>query len=51
VPSLGVLSCVALIAYLPPSSWVRFAVWLLVGLVVYASYGFRRARLGALRRD
>jgi APA family basic amino acid/polyamine antiporter len=44
VPSLGVLSCLALIAYLPPSSWMRFAGWLAVGLVVYAGYGFRRAR-------
>ena len=43
VPALGVASCAALIAYLPPSSWKRFAGWLVVGLVVYGSYGFRRA--------
>jgi APA family basic amino acid/polyamine antiporter len=43
VPILGVVSCLFLIAYLPPQSWLRFVVWLAVGLVVYGAYGFRRA--------
>jgi basic amino acid/polyamine antiporter, APA family len=42
VPSLGALSCLVLILYLPPASWRRFVGWLAVGLVVYASYGFRQ---------
>ena len=45
VPGLGILSCLVLVAYLPPASWARFAAWLLVGLVLYATYGFRRSRL------
>jgi APA family basic amino acid/polyamine antiporter len=45
VPSLGVMSCLLLVAYLPPSSWMRFVGWLAVGLVVYASYGVWRSRL------
>ncbi len=45
LPLLGVLSCVGLIAYLPPTSWLRFFVWLAVGLGVYFAYGFRRSRL------
>ena len=49
VPSLGALSCLGLIAYLPPSSWARFVGWLLAGLVVYAAYGFRRAGSGSRR--
>jgi basic amino acid/polyamine antiporter, APA family len=44
LPSLGLLSCLALVAYLPPASWLRFAGWLLAGLLVYAAYGFRRAQ-------
>jgi APA family basic amino acid/polyamine antiporter len=47
VPALGVLSCLLLIAYLPPSSWARFVAWLVVGLVVYAAYGVRHSRLRA----
>jgi len=45
VPGLGILSCLVLIGYLPPASWARFVVWLLVGLVFYGTYGFRRSRL------
>jgi basic amino acid/polyamine antiporter, APA family len=44
VPSLGVLSCLALAYNLPRSSWIRFGVWLLVGGAVYGSYGLRRER-------
>jgi APA family basic amino acid/polyamine antiporter len=47
VPSAGIASCVGLTAYLPAPSWTRFGAWLVVGLVLYASYGFRRS---ALRR-
>jgi APA family basic amino acid/polyamine antiporter len=45
VPLAGVASCAVLILYLPPSSWVRFVVWLVVGLVFYAAYGRRHSRL------
>jgi len=45
IPALGALSCVGLIAYLPPTSWLRFFLWLLVGLGVYFSYGFRHSSL------
>jgi APA family basic amino acid/polyamine antiporter len=49
VPALGLASCVALIAYLPPTSWWRFFGWLAAGLVVYGAYGFQRSRVGARR--
>jgi APA family basic amino acid/polyamine antiporter len=45
IPVAGALSCLFLVVYLPPSSWLRFLGWFVVGLVVYASYGFRRSRL------
>jgi APA family basic amino acid/polyamine antiporter len=45
IPALGVLSCVGMIAYLPRTSWVRFGVWLVVGLVVYTLYGYRHSHL------
>jgi APA family basic amino acid/polyamine antiporter len=45
VPILGVLFCVYLMLGLPWVTWVRFALWLLVGLAIYFSYGFKRSRL------
>ncbi len=44
-PVLGILSCLGLIYYLPPSSWWRFVGWLGVGLVIYLLYGYRHSRL------
>ncbi len=46
VPILGATSCLVLAWQLPSSSWVRFGVWLVVGLGVYGAYGFRHSRLG-----
>jgi APA family basic amino acid/polyamine antiporter len=46
LPILGAISCVGLAIYLPPTSWSRFFLWLLVGLVVYFAYGYRHSRLG-----
>jgi APA family basic amino acid/polyamine antiporter len=50
VPMVGIGSCLFLVAYLPRSSWLRFVAWLLVGLVVYAAYGARRANVTPQRR-
>ena len=46
LPMLGVVSCLFLIYYLPPSSWWRFVAWLLIGLAVYLSYGYAKSALG-----
>ncbi len=37
-PVLGIISCLYLIYYLPPTSWLRFAAWQF-GFVIYAGYG------------
>jgi APA family basic amino acid/polyamine antiporter len=46
VPLAGVASCLFLALYLPPASWWRFFGWLLLGLAVYAGYGYRHSVLG-----
>jgi APA family basic amino acid/polyamine antiporter len=46
VPLLAILTCGYLMAVQPRVTWVRFVVWLVVGLVLYFCYGFRRSRLG-----
>src|SRR5215813_12060730 len=45
LPILGVVSCLYLIYYLPPTSWLRFAAWLNFGFVIYIGYGAVHSRL------
>ncbi|MCC7195621.1 MAG: amino acid permease [Gemmatimonadaceae bacterium] len=45
VAILAALACVFVITGLPWEAWVRFAVWLIVGLVIYFMYGRSRSRL------
>lgn len=47
VPLLAIVSCGYLMFQLPLVTWVRFAVWLAVGLVFYFLYGYRHSRLRA----
>jgi basic amino acid/polyamine antiporter, APA family len=46
LPTLGALSCLFLMYYLPPTSWWRFVAWLLLGLAVYLSYSYSRSEIG-----
>ena len=43
VPILGAVVCVAQMVGLPWETWLRLIVWLVVGMVIYAFYGKRRA--------
>jgi len=45
LPILGALSCGALMAFLPVMTWVRFAVWLVIGLAIYFAYSMHRSKL------
>ena len=43
VPILGALACLVQMVVLPGSTWIRFAVWLAAGLLIYFLYGAARA--------
>ncbi|MFN8331170.1 MAG: amino acid permease C-terminal domain-containing protein [Saprospiraceae bacterium] len=45
IPVLGVLCCLYMMAQIPLHNWIGFSVWLIVGLVIYFSYGWRNSRL------
>ena len=45
VPLLGVGMCLFLMSGLPVTTWIRFILWLIAGMVIYFLYGFRRSRL------
>ncbi|MDH4331426.1 MAG: amino acid permease [Desulfobulbaceae bacterium] len=44
-PLLGAFSCSVLMAFLPWLTWVRFAIWLAIGVIVYFSYSIRHSKL------
>ncbi len=43
IPVLSIIFCVLLMAGLPAITWVRFFVWLAIGLVVYFFYSRKRS--------
>ncbi|WP_433240603.1 amino acid permease [Streptosporangium sp. CA-135522] len=45
VPILSVLACLYLMLNLPVETWLRFAIWMVIGIVVYATYGYRHSRV------
>jgi basic amino acid/polyamine antiporter, APA family len=47
LPILGVLFAVYLMSDLPLSTWIRFVLWLALGLAIYFLYGYRHSRLRA----
>ena len=46
-PILAIAFCMVLIAGLNWETWVRFAVWFGLGLIVYFAYGRKRSKLNA----
>jgi basic amino acid/polyamine antiporter, APA family len=45
VAPLGIAACVFVMLGLPRQAWERFAIWLVVGIAIYAAYGYRRSHL------
>ena len=45
IPVLGVMCCTYLMTELGITNWIRFAIWLLVGIVVYFLYSYRHSKL------
>ncbi len=42
-PLLSIVFCLVLMLSLPLQTWLRFLVWLLIGLAIYFAYGRRRS--------
>jgi APA family basic amino acid/polyamine antiporter len=46
---LAMIGCVYLATKLPGDTWLRFVVWMVIGVVVYVAYSARSSRVGAAR--
>jgi APA family basic amino acid/polyamine antiporter len=51
VPAVGVLFSLWLISFLKPITWVRFAVWFAIGMIIYFAYSRRKSLLNQQTED
>ncbi|MBQ5663480.1 MAG: amino acid permease [Bacteroidaceae bacterium] len=45
IPIMGILTCVAMMCFLPADTWIRLVLWMLIGLDIYAMYGIKHSKL------
>lgn len=45
IPLGGIISCAALMSFLPASTWHRFITWAIVGVIFYFVYSLRHSKL------
>jgi APA family basic amino acid/polyamine antiporter len=44
-PIMAIVACGYLMLQLPRLTWIRFGIWLALGLLIYVLYGIRHSRL------
>lgn len=50
-PIIGILLCGWLMIDLPGTTWIRFVIWLAVGMLIYVFYGYKHSRLRQDKRS
>jgi APA family basic amino acid/polyamine antiporter len=45
VPIMGVLTSLGVMATLPPDTWIRLIVWMVIGIIIYFTYSIRNSKL------
>ncbi len=51
IPSLGIIFCLYLMFSLPVETWVRFAIWMVLGMIVYFMYGYKHSKIQVKARQ
>lgn len=51
VPILGILTCFAMMTFLPGDTWLRLIIWLAIGLVIYYTYGKKNSVIRRMLED
>ena len=49
LPVISALACIWLMFNLPAETWLRFGIWMVVGLVLYFAYSHRHSRMATGR--
>lgn len=49
IPVLGLLSCLYLMTELGYTNWLRFLIWLAIGLVIYFGYSYKKSKLNPIQ--
>jgi APA family basic amino acid/polyamine antiporter len=44
-PIISIIACLYLMLQLPGLTWIRFGIWLALGLLIYVFYSVRHSRL------
>jgi len=47
IPLLGLVTCLYLLTGMTAKNWAWFSSWLLIGLIVYFMYGYKKSKLAA----
>lgn len=45
IPVMGMLSCFYLMTEIELENWIVFSIWLGIGIIIYAGYGYRKSKL------
>jgi len=45
IAPLGVAACLFIMVGLPKQAWERFGIWLVIGIILYALYGYKHSKL------
>lgn len=51
IPILGALICIAQMASLPSATWIRLIAWMLIGFVIYFTYGIKHSHARQSRKN
>lgn len=45
IPVMGLITCLYLLTGMTAANWIWFAAWLIIGLVIYFLYGYKKSKL------
>jgi basic amino acid/polyamine antiporter, APA family len=50
-PIMGILFSLLMMVFLPKDTWIRLVVWLIIGMVIYFTYGIKHSKVQATVPD